>query len=356
MKNIVCCCDGTWDKPGDVDENGKSLNSNVCLLYNALTKTALNGDSQIKMYETGVGTGFTLKDKLKGGVMGKGIDQKIKDIYTFLVTSYTKGDHIFLFGFSRGAYTARSLAGLIRNCGILKPEYINLVDKAYELYRDRNDYTKPDSDLMICFRERYCCEDITRIHFIGVWDTVGALGLPLRAWRYYNLQRYKFHDVTLSSTIDYAYQALAVDEHRAPFVPALWEASGDHKHSGNKHMEQRWFAGVHCDVGGGYTENGLSHQTLKYLIEKAQNVGLNFDAIELAKIHPNPLAKKHNSFTFWYWFTGMVWRKAKVKIKGKVYPNQVIDDSVYERMKAFDNYRPKNIKPEWYEEYLKRTT
>lgn len=340
MKRLITCSDGTWDKPGAVDQNGKPLDSNVCLLYKAIAKADNFGTEQLKVYDTGVGTGYSLKDKMEGGIIGMGLDKKIKDIYTFLLLNYLPGDHIYLFGFSRGAYTARSLGGFIRNCGILKPEYIHLVDKAYELYRDKNDYTKPDDDLMKSFRKNYCFEDITRVKFIGVWDTVGSLGIPLPAWKFYNQERYSFHDVTLSSTIDYAYQALAVDERRKPFVPALWEASDNTAHGKNKDMEQRWFAGVHCNVGGGYADTGLSDHALRWLIDKAIDTGLTFDVTELKGLRPDFNGAMGNSFTPAFWLAGKVWRV----IGESKYPNQKIDDSVKERIIANPNYRPDNLK------------
>ncbi|HMI78670.1 MAG TPA: DUF2235 domain-containing protein, partial [Ferruginibacter sp.] len=253
MKRIITCSDGTWNKIGNV-ENGVVVQTNVEKMYNSicsmgkdsLTKEAI---PQLKAYDQGVGTGYSLKDRIVGGATGAGIDKNIKDMYSFFALNYEPGDEIYLFGFSRGAYTARSLAGFIRNCGVLKPAYIHLVDKAYELYRDRNDYSTPDSDLMKAFKKNYAYEDITPIKFIGVWDTVGSLGIPLPAFQFKNKNRYKFHDVTLSSTIEHAYHALAIDERRALFAPTLWQKSNTVKND-NTHpqqMEQRWFAGVHSN-------------------------------------------------------------------------------------------------------------
>ncbi|MCJ8209765.1 DUF2235 domain-containing protein [Mucilaginibacter sp. RS28] len=341
MKRLITCSDGTWDKPGDKGQNGQPLDSNVCLLFNAIKSIADDGTPQLKVYDTGVGTGYSWRDKLLGGITGLGIDKKIKDIYTFLVMTYEPGDEIYLFGFSRGAYTARSLAGLIRNTGILKPDFIHLVDKAYDLYRDRNEYTAPDSDLMRAFRQNYSYEDITRIKFIGVWDTVGALGIPLPAWKLYNRERYKFHDVTLSSTVDYAYQALAVDERRKPFNASIWQASSnavDGKQT--LEMEQRWFAGVHCNVGGGYEDRGLSNETLKWLTDNAKLRGLELEDVKLEPYTPNHLGVKRNSFTLPFWFTGRIWRNIEHPEDGP----QIIDDSVFKRLAADPSYRPKNLK------------
>jgi len=340
MKRLITCTDGTWDKPGD-KLNGKSLDSNVCLIYTAIKEVAEDGTHQAKIYDTGVGTGYSLNDQLAGGITGEGLDKKIKDVYTFLILNYEKGDHIYLFGFSRGAYTARSLAGFIRNCGILEPKNLHLLDKAYELYRDRNDYTTPESDMMISFRKNYCIEDITRIKFIGVWDTVGSLGIPFPWFNKFNQEKYKFHDVTLSSTIDFAYQALAVDEHRKLFEPSIWQLSKNIQHGITTELEQRWFAGVHCNVGGGYVASGLSNDTLQWMVEKAEPVGLEFDREKLEQHNGNPLDKLGNSYTGVY----HLWPKVYRAVENLSNSAQIIDDSVYQRIAADKSYRPKNINP-----------
>jgi uncharacterized protein (DUF2235 family) len=339
MKRLICCTDGTWDKPGDTIA-GKSLDSNVCLLYNAIEEIDQSGIQQLKVYDTGVGSGPGIKDQLSGGITGAGLDAKIKDVYTFLMLNYKEGDEIYLFGFSRGAYTARSLAGFIRNCGILKPEKIDLVDRAYNLYRNRNDYTTPDSDMMRSFRNKFCIEDITRIKFIGVWDTVGSLGIPVPWFNSYNLEEYKFHDITLSSTIDYAYQALAVDERRVNFEPSIWQLSENTTTGSATVLEQRWFSGVHCNVGGGYENRGLSNNTLQWMVEKARAVGLGFTNSKLTDYLPDTLATMGNSYTWMYWVRKKIWRPVN-QLKNSF---QVIDDSVYERMKKYKDYYPGNIK------------
>lgn len=343
-KRLITCCDGTWAKPAMKDAKGDSLYTNVCYLFNAIAPKGEDGVEQLKVYDTGIGTSYKLWDRLVGGATGAGIDQKIKDCYLFLTLNYSKGDHIYLFGFSRGAYTARSLGGLIRCCGILRPEYIHLIDEAYRLYRDRNDYTKPDSDMMRSFRRNYCYEDVTRIRFIGVWDTVGALGIPLSAWKMYNKEAYKFHDTTLSSTVDYAYQALAVDEHRAEFAPVLWAASDNDEHGRTIAMEQRWFAGAHGDVGGGNPSSGLSDRTLQWMVEKAEGTGLAFDEAKFDDRKVDNLAPMDNSYTGIFKLSGWIERT----IKDPAYPEQFIDESVFARIRGQKAYRPKNVIPEFF--------
>ncbi|MCR8561061.1 DUF2235 domain-containing protein [Mucilaginibacter sp. BJC16-A38] len=341
FKRLITCTDGTWNKPAERDAEGHILYSNVCYLYDAIAPKDKNGIEQLKVYDTGVGSSYRIWDKVTGGLTGAGLDEKIKDCYTFLMLNYAPGDHIYLFGFSRGAYTARSLAGFIRCCGILRPDYIHLVDKAYDLYRNRNDYTEPESDLMRSFRQNYCFENVTRIKFVGVWDTVGALGIPLHLWQMYNKAKYKFHDTTLSSTIDYAYHALAIDEHRSNFAPELWAVSDNKKHGATIDLEQRWFSGVHSDIGGGYPETGLSNHALHWMAEKAEACGLHFETSKLKEHKSHIMDKAHKSFTFPYWFSGWLLRPINPLQKDC----QTIDESVFTRIREIKNYRPKNIIP-----------
>lgn len=343
MKRIISCSDGTWNKPGTKDR-GTDVKTNVLKMYECICNKGKDGAEQRKIYDQGVGTGYTAKDRLLGGATGAGIDRNIKDVYEFFVLNYQPGDEIYLFGFSRGAYTARSVAGFIRNCGILKKEYIHLVDKAYNLYRDRNDYTRPDSDLMKSFKAAYCLEEITPIHFIGVWDTVGALGVPLPWYKMVNLQRYKFHDVKLSSHVRHAYHAVAVDERRKLFSPTLWEKSDAVKSNPNheQKMEQRWFAGVHSNVGGGYADCGLSNRCLQWLIDKAEGAGLCFNAPPLITKTDKDKDELRNSLSLLYRLLGAGWRPVSPGSED----NQTIDDSVWERMKdPSKKYRPKNLQP-----------
>jgi uncharacterized protein (DUF2235 family) len=338
MKRIVTCTDGTWDKPGDM-ENKLPVFSNVCLIYQVIAAISEDGNQQVKVYDTGVGTSYGWRDKLLGGTMGKGLDQKIMDMYAFLMLNYEPGDQLFLFGFSRGAYTARSLAGFIRNCGILKPQYMNLLEKTFALYRDRNDFTAPDSDLMVSYRRNYAKEDITNIHFIGVWDTVGALGLPFTFLRMYNMEKYSFHDTTLSSTVKNAYHAIAVDERRELFKPALWEKSKKVTTGlvTDQICEQRWFPGVHCNIGGGYLDKGLSDGALKWIIEMAQRAGLAFKPN--SDLNPNATGKLRDSYTPPYWFWPKIWRD----VNSPKSINEQFDESLLNRLKTDKAYRPKNL-------------
>jgi uncharacterized protein (DUF2235 family) len=347
MKRLITCTDGTWNHPGIMDR-GVRVRSNVELIFNCIREGKVGNDQQLKAYDSGVGSStYDVKDQVEGGVSGAGIDKNIMDMYKFLLLNYEPGDHIYLFGFSRGAYTARSLAGFIRNCGLLKPEFMHLVPEAYELYRERNVYTSPDSDMMKGFRKKFCIEDITPIKFIGVWDTVGSLGWPLPYRKKYNHERYSFHDVKLSSFIENAYHALAIDERRKLFVPTIWEQSEKVKADPNhpQKMEQRWFPGAHCNIGGGYADSGLSDAALKWIIDKAAHTGLVFDEKELDKLDPphrlkpNAEGELRNSRTLMYFFWLPVNRAL---LKGKN-SNEKLDESVRQRYLSDKSYRPAGL-------------
>jgi uncharacterized protein (DUF2235 family) len=354
MKRIIICCDGTWNKPGSMDL-GKLVKTNVQKIYEATANKGTDGIQQVKYYGQGVGTGYSILDKFFGGATGKGIDRNIKDAYKFIMWNYEPGDELYFFGFSRGAYTARSLVGLIRNCGVMKADYLNLVDEAYALYRDRNAITHPDSDLMMAFKTRY--SQITRIKFVGVWDTVGALGIPIQFFTFFN-KEYQFHDVKLSSDVDYAYHAVALDEKRRLFQPTLWEMSRSAMNDRiEQHFEQVWFPGVHSNVGGGYADTGLSDVALEWMIQKAQDAGLGFRENYLKeKVKPDTKGIIRDSVTGMYFFLPRKIREVNKPEKARyvddytekvieydVVRNEKIHYSCFERSGIVEKYKPVNL-------------
>jgi uncharacterized protein (DUF2235 family) len=273
----VICCDGTWSVP-DQHCDGRPCPTNVATTALSVLPHDSSGATQAVYYGRGIGTGRW--DHLTGGAFGVGISRHILDAYTFLIDEYVPGDELFLFGFSRGAYTARSLAGLIRNCGIVKREFRDHVPEAYALYRRRDDASQPAAAESQLFRKTYTHEadaPATRVHFIGVWDTVGALGIPIGAlgWISRRVLHLQFHDVNLSSYVDNAFQALAIDERRRAFQPAVWTQQS---HATNQRLEQVWFAGVHSNVGGGNADPGLSDLAFLWMRDRATECGLEFDA------------------------------------------------------------------------------
>lgn len=305
-RRLVMCCDGTWNKPDQLSA-GTRAPTNVSKVALGLARADAEGFPQLLYYQRGVGT--RRFQRLRGGAFGYGLSGNVRDAYRFLVDSYEPGDRLYFLGFSRGAYTARSTVGLIRNCGILRREHRDRIGEAYSLYRSRASRTHPRAVESQIFRRIYSHDDVD-IDFVGVWDTVGALGIPIDGLRFPLLDRYwGFHDTELSSHVRSAYQALAVDEQRGPFKPTLWKQQQD---AAGQVLEQVWFAGVHCDVGGGYKEPELAEIALLWMVKCASDRGLQFDsdhflvatdapAAELrwqgAQIAPDALGTIHESRT-----------------------------------------------------------
>ncbi|MBL7697321.1 MAG: DUF2235 domain-containing protein [Chitinophagaceae bacterium] len=344
MKRIIVCCDGTWNKPGMMDR-GQRVETNVEKIYKAV-RTKDSGTRQVKFYGPGVGTSYAISEILLGGGTGMGIDKNIQDAYKFLMWSYEPGDEIYMFGFSRGAYTVRSLAGFIRNCGIMKPEYLRLVPEAYHLYRDRTELTHPDCDTMRSFKQCYGIEAETPVTFIGVWDTVGALGIPLPSFNWWN-KKYQFHDVKLSSQIKYAYHAIAMDERRRVFQPTLWELT-DGDSANGQICEQVWFPGSHGNVGGGYVDAGLSNIALSWMIDRAKEAGVEFDEEYVKQQAGNAEGELRESLNFVYRLFGQLVRKINDIADGreerqKIKRNERIHLSCIKRYHLIEKYYPKNL-------------
>ena len=232
-KRLIVCCDGTWNTP-DQKEEGQICPTNIVKMTSAISPLASDGTVQIVFYHSGVGTSSGLDlSHWMGGAFGVGLSEIIQDTYRFLVDNYSEGDELYLFGFSRGAYTARSLAGFIRNCGLLQKIHADKIPAAYGLYRREDQPAEPEGEEAKDFRAKFSREGT--IKFIGVWDTVGALGIPDHIIRRLTEKLWHFHDVKLSRIIQNAYQALAIDERREDFQPTLWEQQPD---AGSQNLEQ----------------------------------------------------------------------------------------------------------------------
>jgi uncharacterized protein (DUF2235 family) len=306
MKRIVICCDGTWNQP----DQGIPTNVTKLALAVANQGTDDAGDpvEQLVYYHPGVGT--RRSERFRGGGFGLGLSRNIRDCYRFVVEHYEPRDELFVFGFSRGAYTARSLVGLIRNAGVLRARHVERIPDAYALYRGGGDARHPDGNEALLFRRSFSHPDV-RVRFVGVWDTVGALGIP-GVPKWLARGRWGFHDTTLSSFVDAAYQALAIDERRRPFGPTPWIQSPD---AGTQRFEQLWFAGSHCDVGGGNADQSLSEVPLAWLVEKAHMEGLGLRRGHFVRcatpeparrkrgeeMAPDPSGAMKNSMTPFYW-------------------------------------------------------
>lgn len=284
VRHLIVCCDGTWQTAEQQNP------TNVSRLTKALAPTDANGVEQVPKYVPGVGSGPWWK-RVPGGAAGVGLSADVLDAYCWLTTSYEPGDQIVLFGFSRGAFTARSLAGVISACGLLdtseldEDEIRGRIEQVYDRgYRRR----PPDPGWRDGLEFAFDPADPEQIpvRFIGVWDTVGALGVPDHLGLV-NLvdspRRYEFHDVTLNPHIRHGRHAVALDEFRGPFSPTLWSAPAP-----GQDLKQVWFPGDHSDVGGGHPQTGLSDGALQWMIDEvAAAVGLEFDPAALATITPD---------------------------------------------------------------------
>ncbi|MDQ4012021.1 MAG: DUF2235 domain-containing protein [Actinomycetota bacterium] len=354
-KRLVVCCDGTWNTPDQLID-GRPAPTNVTKVALRVAPKDLSGREQRTFYDRGVGT--NRGERIRGGAFGFGLSRNVRDTYRFLVQAFEPGDELFFFGFSRGAFTARSTVGFVRNSGILRREHAGRIDEAYGLYRSRRSRTHPLSVEAQLFRRSYSYE--TRIRFIGVWDTVGALGIPLSGLRLVNLfnRRWRFHDTDLSTTVDAAFQALAIDEKRGPFRPAIWKQQA---HAVGQRLEQVWFAGVHSDIGGGYSDPALAEIALRWMVDRASAYGLVFEADAFAPLPPgedealrhtgryviaDALGQLHESQTGFYRVLPPFVRDLGVTDS----PHEYVASSALERHRRMPEYMPPGLAT-----YLDRT-
>lgn len=334
MKRIVLCFDGTWNKPAEAGvPANQRVETNVYRFFDSLTGIGPDGVAQQGWYNEGVGTSWW--DKLPGGVFGVGLDQHILDGYRHLVSAYEDGDEVFVLGFSRGAYTARSLVGMIRNCGLVRKEFAQLkVLVAYGIYRTRDD--GPDSITAQAFRAMFARP--LKIRYLGVWDTVGELGIPFHFADRINRDLYKFHDTALSNIVENAYQAVALDEHRGVYQACLW----DPPERPSQTLEQRWFVGAHADVGGGYPERKLSDLTLRWMQEKAAALGLGLKLIAVGD--DNYRGELHDSYHDFLdgWFS-REYPPFYRRVLATKFGNEVLDATIdLRRRDAELDYHPQN--------------
>jgi hypothetical protein len=294
LRRFVVCFDGTWNSP-DKGENP----TNVVKIIRAIPG-ASEGISQITFYDKGVGTGNAL-DRIAGGASGEGLTENMIDGYRFLANNYEQGDEIYVFGFSRGAYTARSLVGFIGLAGLISPLQLGWgLRQALEVYRkvdlDRGQKLDQIGALGLDRMEG------VRIRCVGVWDTVGSLGIPGDLGRRFLGGKYYFHDVQLNSKVDVALHAVAIDEKRSAFAPTLWVRPPGSAPVAGQIVEQVWFPGVHSNVGGSYADAGLSDVAMDWMVKRVgQLTGLRFDRGCLeTEMHPNAYGKGVESRTLLY--------------------------------------------------------
>jgi uncharacterized protein (DUF2235 family) len=283
-KNIIICSDGT----GNTSIKGRG--TNVFKLFEAVDVNGHRTDvmltPQVAFYDDGVGTSDWKLLKILGGAFGIGLSRNVRQLYKELVRVYDGGaepDQIYVFGFSRGAFTVRTLAGFINNQGILArqandtPEALDhRIKEAYKAYRR---CYRPALWRMWPWRRlfpavpRPTSEGKPRIRFIGVWDTVDAVGLPFHVADIWNklVYQFKFENRDLGQNVEQACHALAIDDERAAFSPVLWNQPAS-----ETRIEQVWFPGSHSNVGGGYPKQGMSLVSLDWMMEKASHAGLRF--------------------------------------------------------------------------------
>jgi uncharacterized protein (DUF2235 family) len=353
-KNIVICLDGTGNEFGD-------NNSNVVKLYSTLI---IDGQRQVGYYHPGVGTmgAPTARNKLTkawsvvmGLAFGAGLLTNVGDAYRYLMNIYEHDDRVFIFGFSRGAYTVRALAGVLHMFGLLCPGNEGLIPYIIRLYAKRTRSAAGMThtfQVATGFKATFCRS--CPLHFVGVWDTVSSVGW---VWDPVRLP-YTAQNPDMAN----GRHAISIDERRCYFQSNLW---GDQLPG--QTLKQVWFAGVHSDIGGSYSEaeSGLSKITLEWMLCEALPFGLLVDPQKAQRllgrilppppVAPDPKAKTHNSLTFRWWlleflphsYFDPVLKKAQWRFplgaRRLISTQSVVHASVNEKLSVDPTYRPRNL-------------
>ncbi|HXP70761.1 MAG TPA: DUF2235 domain-containing protein [Candidatus Dormibacteraeota bacterium] len=350
-KNIVICCDGTGNEFGD-------HNSNVIKLY----KTLVHSATQIAYYHPGVGTMGARNalssigkwwTKVIGLAFGYGISDNIADAYQFLMRTYRPGDVVFVFGFSRGAYTARALCGMLHIVGLLFEDNEALIPYAIRMIKGKH----VDFGVAAAFKKTFSRE--CRPHFVGVWDTVSSLG-----W-VYNAVRFPFTNATNNPDLSIVRHAISIDERRAFFR----RNSFGPPNNSDQDVSEVWFAGVHSNVGGSYpeSESQLSQIALRWMICEAGLAGLLIDSGRAAEVlggvapyvKPDPLTTNQHESLRGAWWIAEFWPKIIKKQKSDgtwhrslrvnlgrrrwIPENSVFHESVRQRLAVAGLYSPTNL-------------
>jgi uncharacterized protein (DUF2235 family) len=351
IKRIAVFLDGTW--------NNVDANTNVWRLKSLCEKSP----EQLIYYSAGVGT--QSGEKLTGGMFGIGINDEVTNAYEWLIENYVDGAQLFIFGFSRGAFTARSLAGFISKCGLLKPGSPVSLKQMFERYRKGTAPTvgalSHVAEGQLGQEDEWIKEYSRRIPiwFQGVWDTVGALGVPIPLLPKVSRSDFAFLETDLHINDTHAYHALAIDEHRLAFAPTLWVKStpkGGDTFSPRDldHVEQRWFVGAHANVGGGYENDLLAQIPLQWIMNKAIAHGLQFkDTVVIdgdentCPIHDSLKEMAHGIYEVvtlgkhYYRPIGAEPVDTGDAITTTI--NETIDVTVFDRCRADPTYRPQNL-------------
>ena len=379
-KNIVLCLDGTWDGPGNKDAKGNLTPTNVQKLFEALVGAsplaptdqekefaqaagAEAATGQVGKYIYGVGVGSNLLAKAVEGAVGLGLVARVVRGYTYLSRVYEPGDDIFILGFSRGAYTARALAGLVTRQGLLDWNAMKLEAGSEQSYsaglaawqQYKKAVFKNDGDVLHSlagvvsnFQDlfqlglhpapqlRYT--DAVAIVAVGVWDTVGALGVPdlkEQDGTPVRLDAFQFCDSVLNANVAHGFHAVAVDERRIDFTPTLWVPRDG--------VVQVLFPGAHDDVGGGNstTESGLSNATLAWMARQAASVGVEFARMPAG--NPDPLAIAHQPWAGSPYLVGPRHFPPEMRLSQRVLQRIVAASVPLEKGPAGQGYRPQNL-------------
>ena len=296
MKHLIVCLDGTWS-----DADRPDPETNIVTLSRLIDPRPASGPAQRIYYDAGVGTGGAFLDRMAGGMFGKGLSSNVLAAYRFLSQFYAPGDYVYVFGFSRGAFTARSLCGFLSASGLLTADMCNPanLEFAWDYYRTPPKLRYPADSARL---RRITHNPEARIRFLGVFDTVGALGIPTLRLNRIGKRALQFHDADVSSVVEHSCHALAIDEYRKEFEAAVWTEPRHNKHG---IVEQVWFPGSHANIGGGYDDRGLSDLALEWMLMR-----LNRHCPELklrpAEAWPRPLSpnykgKLYDSRTWMFW-------------------------------------------------------
>ncbi|KAF4979649.1 hypothetical protein FZEAL_4206 [Fusarium zealandicum] len=319
-KRLIACCDGTWmnsdngyEEPGLLGGEGTlQVPSNVTRISRCFKKRCSDGKIQIINYESGVGTGSNMLDSITGGAFGLGLVERMRETYSYLCANYMDGDEIILVGYSRGAFTVRSVASMVGDLGLLTREG---VEHFYPIFKDMqhwmdDEYEDPFPNIPFSnkpkgkdapaeyrarleelgytrVRHNYAQGDLIRIKAVCVWDTVGSLGIPRVAWldklgiRADNDEYVLPFPSWISFTIEHAFQALALDETRPPFTPAVWERRPENRLTTD--LRQVWFPGNHANCGGGWEDQGIANCTLAWMMDQLASVGVEFNLPSLER-------------------------------------------------------------------------
>ncbi|QIW95166.1 hypothetical protein AMS68_000684 [Peltaster fructicola] len=304
-----------------------SIPSNVTRLSRAVRPQSSDGIPQVVYYHFGVGASGGVVDRIYGGASGAGLAEIVREGYTYIATNYHPGDEIFIFGFSRGAFTARSIAGLIDNIGLLTKEGLPYLAEVFRDIQHQHDehYRPKHPDVpfhnKIDYTGRSYGRELERLHLtrlginikvVGVFDTVGALGTPKIGWlRRVGLQssasrELSFYDTSLSDCVENAFQALALDERRYAFQPTLWEKHPDNTST----LRQVWFPGAHSNVGGGYDDQQIANITLAWMMSQCSpfldfNPDYILDEMEMNDTYYERNDQKIRPWSFGKIFDGM---------------------------------------------------